>query len=153
VALFGRIIVIIFALWLATMAAGIVWSIGLLGAGSQTFSGDIGDRVVFWGAALVASGITASLLFLPMLIAVAVTEAFSVRSFLIHAFGGLALFLLAYQGIGFGRSGQESIDHPPPPISREAQIAAGAGVVFGLTYWAIAGRRAGRWRERRDASA
>jgi hypothetical protein len=152
VAFIGRIIVILFALWLATMAAGIVWSIGLLGAGSTSYAGDIGDRVIFWGAALVASGITATLLFLPMLIAVAVAEAFSVRSLLIHALGGLALFLLAYQGIGFGRIGEESIDHPPPPISREAQIAAGAGVVFGLTYWAIAGRKAGRWRERRDAS-
>jgi hypothetical protein len=151
-AFIGRIIVIVFALWLATMAAGIVWSVGLLAPGSQVFSGDVGDHIVFWGAALVASGITASLLFLPTLIAVALAEAFSVRSLLIHAFGGVALFLLAYQGAGFGRSGQESIDHPPPPVSREAQIAAGAGVVFGLTYWAIAGRKAGRWRERRVAS-
>ena len=43
---------------------------------------------------------------------------------------------------------EESIDHPPPPISREAEIAAAAGVVFGLVYWVIAGRKAGRWRER-----
>ena len=151
-AFIGRMLIIIVALWLATMAAGIVWSIGLLGPSSTAFSGDIGDRVVFWGAAFVASGVTASLLFLPMLIAVVLAEAFSVRSLLIHAFGGVALFLLAYQEAGFGRNGQESIDHPPPPISHEAQIAAGAGVVFGLTYWAIAGRKAGRWRERRDAS-
>jgi hypothetical protein len=146
-------LIIILALWLATIAAGIVWSLGLLAPASQAFSGDIGDRIVFWGAAFVASGITASLLFLPMLIAVVLAEAFCVRSLLIHAFGSAAIFLLAYQGFGFGRSGQESIDYPPPPISREAQIAAGAGVVFGFTYWAIAGRRAGRWRERRDASA
>jgi hypothetical protein len=42
----------------------------------------------------------------------------------------------------------ESIDHPPPPISREAEIAAAVGVVFGFTYWLIAGRNAGRWRGR-----
>jgi hypothetical protein len=29
------------------------------------------------------------------------------------------------------------------------EIAAAAGAVFGLVYWAIAGRKAGRWRERR----
>jgi hypothetical protein len=151
VAFVGRIIVILLALWLATIAAGIVWSLGLLAPGSQGFSGDIGDRIVFWGTTFVASGITASLLFLPMLIAVVLAEALCVRSLLIYAFGGAALFLLAYQGVGLGRY-EESIDRPPPPISREAQIAAGAGVAFGLAYWAIAGRKAGRWRERRDTN-
>lgn len=146
--LLGRIIVILFALWLATMAAGIVWSIGLLGAQWPALSGDPADRVVFWGAAFIASGITASLLFLPMLIAVILAEAFSVRSLLVHVFGAVALVLLVYQGAGLGRSGEESIDRPPPPISREFEIAAAAGAVFGLIYWLIAGRKAGRWRER-----
>ena len=147
-ALLGRIVVILFALWIATMVAGVVWSIGLLGAQWPALSGDVGDRVVFWGAAFIASGITASLLFVPTLIAVVLAEAFSLRSILIHGVGGAALFLLAYQGAGFGRNGEESIDHAPPPISREAEIAAAAGVAFGLTYWLIAGRKAGRWRER-----
>ncbi len=145
-ALLGRIIVILFALWLATMAAGIVWSIGLLGAQWPALSGDVPDRVVFWGAAFIASGITASLLFLPMLIAVVLTEAFAIRSLLIHVLGAVALVLLAYQGAGLGRSGEESIDRAPPPISRELEIAAAAGAAFGLIYWLIAGRKAGRWR-------
>ena len=147
-ALLGRIFVILLALWIATMVAGVVWSIGLLGAQWPALSGDVGDRVVFWGAAFIASGVTASLLFLPMLIAVVLAEAFSLRSVLIHGIGGAALFLLAYQGAGVGRSGEEYIDHAPPPISREAEIAAAAGVAFGLTYWLIAGRKSGRWRER-----
>lgn len=148
-ALLGRIIVILFALWLATMAAGIVWSIGLLGAQWPAMSGDPAERVVFWGAAFIASGVTASLLFLPMLIAVVLAEAFAVRSILIYGIGGAALFIIAYQGAGFGRSAyEESIDRAPPPISRELQIAAGSGVAFGFVYWLIAGRRAGRWRER-----
>ena len=147
-ALLGRIFVILLALWIATMVAGVVWSIGLLGAQWPALSGDVGDRVVFWGAAFIASGVTASLLFRPMLIAVVLAEAFSLRSVLIHGIGGAALFLLASQGAGVGRSGEESIDHAPPPISREAEIAAAAGVAFGLTYWLIAGRKSGRWRER-----
>jgi hypothetical protein len=32
------------------------------------------------------------------------------------------------------------------PVFQEAQIAAAAGVVFGLVYWLFAGRKAGRWR-------
>lgn len=147
-ALLGRIIVILFALWLATMAAGIVWSIGLLGAQWPAMSGDPAERVVFWGAAFIASGITASLLFLPMLIAVVLAEAFAVRSLLVNVFGAVALALLAYQGADFGRSGEESIDRAPPLVSREFEIAAAAGATFGLIYWLIAGRKAGRWRER-----
>ena len=148
-ALVGRIIVILFALWLATIAAGIVWSVGLLGSQWSALSGDVGERIVFWGAAFIASSVTATLLFLPMLIAVVVAEAFKVRSLLIHVVAAVALFLLAYQGAGLGRSGEESIDHAPPPVSRDAEIAAAAGIVFGLTYWLIAGRKAGRWREPR----
>lgn len=147
-ALLGRIFVILFALWVATMAAGIVWSVGLLGSHWPAMSGDIEDRVVFWGAAFIASGITATLLFLPMLIAVVLAEAFSLRSILIYAIGGAALFLVAYGSAGFGRSYEESIDRAPPLVSREFQIAAGSGIAFGFVYWLIAGRRAGRWRER-----
>ena len=146
--LLGRIVVILFALWLATMAAGIVWSVGLVGAQWPAMSGDPVERVVFWGAAFIASGITASLLFLPMLIAVALAEAFAIRSLLINVAGAVALVLLAYQGAGYGRSGEESIDRAPPMVSHEFEIAAAAGITFGLVYWLIAGRKAGRWRER-----
>jgi hypothetical protein len=147
VALLGRIFVILFAVWFATIAAGIVMSIGLLGPQWPGLSGDPTDRIVFWGAAFLASGLTATLIFLPMLIAVVLTEVFSLRSLLIYAAGGTAIMLLAYQGAGFGRY-EESIDRAPPPISREAEIGAAAGAAFGLTYWLIAGRKAGRWRER-----
>jgi hypothetical protein len=146
-ALIGRIFVILFALWLATMAAGLVWSIGLLGVQWQA-SGDVGERVVFWGAAFLASGITASLIFLPTLVAVVLAEAFSIRSLLIYAAGGAALTFLAYQGVGLGRTDEESIDTPPPAVTRELEIAAAAGAAFGLVYWAIAGRKAGAWRAR-----
>ena len=146
-ALLGRIFVILFALWLAVMAAGIVWSIGLLGPQWSAMSGDPADRVVFWGAAFIASGYTASLLFLPMLIAVVLAEAFSVRSLLANVGGAVLIVLLAYQGTGLGH-GEESIDHAPPLIPHVLEVAAAAGIAFGLVYWLIAGRKAGRWRGR-----
>ncbi len=145
-ALIGRIFVILFALWLAAMAAGMVWSIGLLSVQWPAMSGDPMARFVFWGTAFVASGITATVLFLPMLIAVVLAEAFRIRSLLIYAVGGVALMLLAYHGADWGRTGEESIDERPAPISRETEIAAAAGAAFGLIYWAIAGRKAGAWR-------
>jgi len=67
------------------------------------------------------------------------------------AAGGAAMTCLAYQGVGFGRGYEESIDQPPPPVSRDAEIAAAAGAAFGLVYWMIAGRRAGVWRNRPPA--
>jgi hypothetical protein len=30
---------------------------------------------------------------------------------------------------------------------RELEVMTGAGIVAGLVYWAIAGRRAGMWRD------
>jgi hypothetical protein len=147
-ALLGRIFVILFALWIATMAAGIVWSVGLLSSQWSGMSGDPADRAVFWGAAFIASGITATLLFLPALIAVVLAEAFAVRSFFFNVAGAVVLALLAFQGAGLGRTYEESIDHPPPLIPHDLHVAIAAGIVFGVVYWLIAGRKAGRWRER-----
>ena len=97
---------------------------------------------------LAATGVTVLVGFLPILIAVVLAEAFSIRSLMIQAAAGAAILLLGYYSAGFAGSYEESIDYPPPPISRQAEIAAAVGVVFGFTYWLIAGRNAGRWRGR-----
>ena len=67
---------------------------------------------------------------------------------------GAALMVIGYYASGLApRSYEESIDRPPPPISHAAELAAAAGAVFGLTYWLLAGRNAGRWREPRQLSS
>ena len=147
-AFLGRIVVVLFALWLAVIAAGIVWSFGLLHSEWPEITADPVGRFVFWGAAFLASGVAAVVLFLPTLIAIVLAEGFAVRSVLIYALGGAAMMLLAYYAADFGQPYEESIDHPPPPMSRPAEIAVGAGAAFGFVYWLIAGRNAGRWRER-----
>jgi hypothetical protein len=148
-ALVGRIFVILFALCLAIFAAGLVWSIGLLHAQWPGANADPVEHYVIWGAAIIASGMTATMLFLPALVAVVLAEALAVRSFLINIAGGVLLALLAYQGVGFGRSYEESIDTAPPLIPHDLHVAAAAGIVFGVVYWLIAGRKAGLWRTRR----
>jgi hypothetical protein len=147
-ALLGRIIVILFALFMATAMAGIATAIALLGAELHMLGADPVEHVFFWGTAAFASGITVLIGFLPILIAVMLAEAFSIRSLLIQVLAGAAILLLGYYSAGFTGSYEESIDYPPPPISRQAEIAAAVGVVFGFTYWLIAGRNAGRWRGR-----
>ncbi|MSO66272.1 MAG: hypothetical protein EXR03_08950 [Pseudolabrys sp.] len=142
-ALLGRIIVIIFAVMLASLAVGIAIAMGLLGPEWHGFSGDVGERFVFWGTAFVGASLTGAIGLLPLVILIVIAEAFKIRSLLVHAAAGAVLLLLGFYGSGQSRSYEESIDRPPP-ISRDAEIAAAAGVVFGLVYWVIAGR----WRER-----
>lgn len=133
---------------MATAAAGIAAAIALLGAELHMVGADPVAHVFFWGTAAFTSGVTVLVGFLPILIAVVLAEAFSIRSLVIQAAAGATILLLGYYSAGFTGSYEESIDHPPPPISRQAEIAAAVGVVFGFTYWLIAGRNAGRWRGR-----
>ena len=147
-AFLGRIIVIVFAVMVASLAAGMAIAMGLLGPEWHGFTGDFGERVVFWVLAFVATSFTGAVGLLPLVILIAIAESFKIRSLLVHAAAGAAMLVLGYYGSGLSNRYEESIDRPPPPISREAEIAAAAGVVFGLIYWAIAGRKAGRWRER-----
>lgn len=151
-AFIGRLIVICFALMLASLAAGIAVAVALLGVEVRSIGPDPVDHLFFWGTAALASGATVAIGFLPIVIAVTLAEALSIRSLVINAATGAAILLLGYYGAGFRSTYEESIDHPPPPISREAEIAAAVGAVFGFTYWLIAGRNAGRWRERRAPS-
>ncbi len=147
-ALLGRIIVILFALFMAAAAGGIAAAIALLGLELHMLGPDPVEHAFFWLTAAFASGVTVMVGFLPILIAVVLAEAFSIRSLLIHAAAGAAILLLGYYSAGLTAPYEESIDRAPPPISREAEIAAAVGVVFGFTYWLIAGRNAGRWRGR-----
>ena len=148
-AFIGRFFVVGFALMLASLAAGVVVSLGLLGPEWQGLSGDPVERAVFWTVTLFASGIAWFTGFLPMVIAVVLAEAFRIRSLLIHAAVGAALFVLGAFGGGFINAYEESIDRAPPLLPPGLQLAAAAGIAFGLAYWLIAGRRAGAWCARR----
>jgi hypothetical protein len=149
--LIGRIIVIIFAVIVASLAAGMAIATGVLGPAWHSLSGDPAERFVFWGATFVGATATGAVGILPLAVLIALGETFKIRSLLANTAAGAAMLLIGYYGSGLAQpSYEESIDKPPPAISREAEIAAAAGAVFGLIYWAIAGRKAGRWRERRD---
>ena len=146
-ALIGRIFVILFAVMLASVASGIAIAMGVLGPQWHGLTGDIGERFVFWGTAFIGTSFTSAIGLLPLVILIAIAETFKIRSLLVYAATGAAMMALGYYGSGLSRPYEESIDHPPPPISRESEIAAASGVVFGLTYWLIAGRKAGAWRK------
>ena len=66
--LLGRIIVIVFALIVSSIAVGMAIAVGLLGPQWHAFSGDVGERVTFWGVAFFGSVLTGAVGLLPLLI-------------------------------------------------------------------------------------
>jgi hypothetical protein len=154
VTLVGRLIVIVFALIIASLAAGAAIAYGVIGPGWHADFGPFGEGIAFTIAVFFASSFTGAVGLLPAAILIALAEAFKIRSLLVHLAAGMVLLVAGYYASGLPPpSYEESIDHPPPPISRAAEIVAAGGAVFGFAYWALAGRNAGRWRERRQPSA
>ena len=148
-ALIGRIIVIFIAVVVASIACGIALSVALLWPGyGFGFTGDYVERSGFLVLVVFATSFTGAVMFLPLLIFVVVAESLRWRSLLLHLCAGAAMLVAGYFGSGFYNRYEESIDRPPPPIPHEVEIAAAGGAVFGLVYWLLAGRNAGRWRGR-----
>jgi hypothetical protein len=150
----GRIIVIFFAVLLASVSAGIAIAVGIYGPQWHSVSGDVGERFFFWVTAFFASAFAGRLVMLPTTVLIVIAEIFKIRSLLANVAAGAAMMALVFYSVTFSRpSYEESIDRPQPgvsrdvPISHDIEIAAAAGAVFGLAYWLIAGRNAGRWRE------
>ena len=90
-ALIGRIIVIIFAVMVASLAAGMAIATGLLGPQWHSVSGDVGERVVFWGATFVGATATGAVGLLPLTILIALGETFKIRSLLANTAAGAAM--------------------------------------------------------------
>lgn len=147
-ALFGRILVILLAVFVASLAAGIAIAMGLLGPQWHGFGGDVVERSTFSVFVVFGAAFTGGAILLPLLILITLAEAFRIRSLVAYLATGALMLVLSYYASGLAPpSYEESIDHPPPPIRHDTEVAAAAGAVFGLTYWLIAGRNAGRWRK------
>jgi hypothetical protein len=144
-ALLGRLIVILFACLMASLAAGFVVTLAIvvpeigdlaLGPFEQgTFGVLLTFGVIFVsGYALV-----------PVLLIIVCSEAFAIRSVLFYAIAGALLGAVLYFNFGGSLSSAISVSGF---ARRQLEIMAAAGIVAGFAYWAIAGRNAGRWRER-----
>ncbi len=142
----GRIVVIIFALLVAMVAAGVALAIGILGPQWPSFDTDPVDQIVFLTVSFFATSFVGATAFLPALILVVVGEAMRLRSILYYGFAGAAVGLAAYFGSNVELRLENTTDIAP--VLHPLQLAAAAGIVGGLVYWLIAGRNTGRWRER-----
>jgi hypothetical protein len=145
--LFGRIIVIFFALIVAIVAAGVVLAVGIVAPDWAGIDADPFERVSFFIVSFFATCLVGAVAILPALVVVVISEAARLRHFLYYGVGGALVGLASYYGSIF-RSGLENTT-VGAPVGNPLQLAAAAGIIGGIGYWLIAGRNAGRWREPR----
>ncbi len=143
-ALIGRVFVILFALLCGSFAGGVLVAIAFLvpEVGALDLP-PLGHGAVAVFATFGFVFISAYAL-LPALLVIIAAEAFAIRSVLFYAVaGGLLGAILILNSDGWDWRAIQ-IDGG---ARRELEIMAAAGIVAGFVYWAIAGRKAGRWRE------
>jgi len=142
--LIGRLFVILFGFLFACLAAGII----VVGAVLYPEFSDLATGPIDQSAINIVLGFgfifISGFALLPALIVVLITEAFYVRSVLAYAVGGAVVGAACYLGlVPF----DPNTLHFDGIVHRHLEIMTGAGIVAGLVYWMIAGRRAGAWRE------
>lgn len=143
-ALIGRLFVILFAFLLSCFAAGAIVVVAVL---YPEFS-DLGVRDVDQSAINVVLGFgfifISGFALLPALIVVLITETFNIRGMLTYAVGGAIVGAACYLGLTPFDTEMMQFN---VIVQRHLEIMTGAGIVAGIVYWMIAGRRAGAWRE------
>jgi hypothetical protein len=147
--LFGRIIVILVALILAIMAAGITLAIGIIAPDWAGIDSDPVERLSFFIVSFFATSFVGAVAILPAALLIVISEAARLRSFLFYGVGGALVGLASYYGSDISVRLENTTD--VPPVANALQLVAAAGIIGGLVYWLIAGRNAGRWREPKSA--
>lgn len=141
-ALIGRLFAIFFGFLAACFVAGavIVYMLLFPEMDMQSLEVDSGAvNLVLGFGFILLSGFA----LLPALIAVLITEAFSIRHILAYAVAGGVAGLCCYLAfIPFDTVTMtfEGI------IRRHLEVMVGSGILGGVVYWMIAGRNAGAWR-------
>jgi hypothetical protein len=143
--LLGRIIVIVFALIVAIMAAGITLAIGIIAPDWAGIDADPLERVSFFIVSFFATSFVGAVAILPAALVIVVSEAARLRSFLYYGLAGASVGFASYYGSDISVRLENTTD--VAPVANALQLAAAAGIIGGLAYWLIAGRNAGRWRE------
>jgi hypothetical protein len=144
--LIGRIFVIFFALIAAIMVAGIVLSIGIVAPEWPWLDSDPLERVMFFTVSFFATSYVGATAFVPALLLILFAEIARMRSVLYYGVAGAVVGLASYFGSDIELRLENTTD--VAPAGHPLQLAAAAGIIGGLAYWLIAGRNAGRWRER-----
>jgi len=80
----------------------------------------------------------------PALVLIGLGEALRMRSFIYYAAAGVLVGLASYFGCDISGALENTTD--VPPVGYTLPLAAAAGIIGGVVYWLIAGRKPGGWR-------
>jgi hypothetical protein len=142
--LFLRFFVILFALLISILAAGLALAVGVMLPDFVTVTTDPVEHFMFFFVSFFTTSMVGAYAFLPALALIGIAEAFDIRSIFYYALGGAAIGLLGYFGTNMSGQLEETTDLPP--VAFGLQLVAAAGIIAGFVYWLIAGRKAGRWK-------
>jgi hypothetical protein len=142
--LISRILVILVAFLVACMAAAVVLAIGVAAPDFSGIDSDPVERVSFFGFAFLATGYGVAAALLPALIAILLAEIAGIRSVLYYGLAGALLGLASFYSVDLSAALENTTDIAP--VAYGLPLAAAAGLVGGLVYWLIAGRKVGQWR-------
>jgi len=142
--LLGRIVVVLFALIVASMAAGIVLAVGVIAPDWAAMDSDPVERVQFFAVSFFATSYIGAVALAPAFVLIVVAEGLRIRNFIYYGVAGALVGLASYFGSNVSIRLENTTD--VTPVGHTLQLAAAAGIVGGIVYWLIAGRRAGAWR-------
>jgi hypothetical protein len=139
-AIFVRFFVVLFAFWIAAIAAAAVLVLGP--SAPDLPQADAWPVVAL--LILTTSAFVSAFAFAPAAVFILLAESFAWRSALLYALAGGAIGLFCGYTLGF-------VEYVPrfsfdTPFGTNFELMAGAGIAAGLVYWLIAGRTAGIWR-------
>ena len=80
----------------------------------------------------------------PAFMLVVLGEALCIHSFIYYGVSGALVGLASFFGSSISMRLENTTDLPP--VEHALLLAAAAGIIGGVVYWLIAGRKAGAWR-------
>jgi hypothetical protein len=137
----ARIFLVIFAYFLACIAASAILTIGTLTPEWDDLVAAGFNSTTAWIVILVGASAIAAIAMVPSLLLIALTEGFGWRSILVYGVLGAGLALALSYGLDFAGY----VGDPDSFLVREREVLAASGIVGGSVYWLIAGRAAGSW--------
>jgi hypothetical protein len=143
VTIVARIFLVIFAYFLACIAASAILTIGTLTPEWDDLVAAGFNSTTAWIVILVGASVIAAIAIVPSLLLIALTEGFGWRSILVYGVLGAGLALALSYGLDFAGY----VGDPDSFLAREREVLAASGIVGGFVYWLIAGRRAGSWQQ------
>ena len=135
------IVAIVVGLIIASAFAGAVLAVAIIAGDMDS---DRVERVSFFVRSFFATGFYGAVVIAPTIVLIGLGEALRLSGFFYYGAAGLLVGLASYFGCNISGALENTTD--VPPVGFALPIAAAAGIIGGVVYWLIAGRKAGGWR-------